>query len=450
MKESVSSALMEYDFEENKVLEALIDAFSSTFSLRDIASAYCKAGRNPDMAAQFLYDGRQKLNNNCSDAASVLRTTQCEKIKLLLTTQIGVQTIGILRHQNRKSWPFQLVLFTVLLVTGAMPNTPAWGPVSCIWPSLSETLCESVAYKPNRVADKGSMASKPKNLALSVSSSGEGYVMRNTPAYGPVSTTKPLKLNIKDLQFEELIDKMFHQIQQQRRTKCIQVLWKPGKIFVGGISREANEDTLKDHFNKFGEVVQTNILRYRNTGSARGFGFVLFSDKSVADKVLLEKHVILGKTVDVGKVVLRGKHNNPYNQKGFNKSSGNNGQFRTKKIFVGGLSPSLTEEEFKAYFEKFGRTTDVVIMYNFSTHRPRGFGFITFDSEEAVENVMQKRFHELNDKVVEVKRCLPKDGSKNGHNGGYNVRANAGRGGSLWSSRLRRNPNCIRQKSTMI
>ncbi|XP_026422738.1 heterogeneous nuclear ribonucleoprotein A2 homolog 2-like isoform X3 [Papaver somniferum] len=61
-----------------------------------------------------------------------------------------------------------------------------------------------------------------------------------------------------------------------------------------------------------------------------------------------------------------------------------------------------------------------------------GFGFITFNSEEAVENVMQKRFHELNDKVVEVKRAVPKDVSNNGHNGGYNMRINGERGGSLF------------------
>ncbi|OVA09425.1 RNA recognition motif domain [Macleaya cordata] len=215
-----------------------------------------------------------------------------------------------------------------------------------------------------------------------------------------------------------------------------------GKIFVGGISWETNEDTLKDHFNKFGEVVETVIMRDRNTGSARGFGFVLFSDPSVADKALQEKHVILGRTVEVKKAVPRGEqhqqhHPHQHQNKGSNKNSsnggGNNNHFRTKKIFVGGLAATLTEEEFKAYFEKFGRITDVVVMYDSATHRPRGFGFITFDSEEAVENVMQKSFHELNDKVVEVKRAVPKDGSNNGNNGGFNMRMGGGRG-SLFGS----------------
>lgn len=103
-----------------------------------------------------------------------------------------------------------------------------------------------------------------------------------------------------------------------------------------------------------------------------------------------------------------------------------NDQFRTKKIFVGGLSANLTEGEFRSYFEKFGRITDVVVMHDNLTQRPRGFGFITFDSEDAVEQVMQKNFHELTGKLVEVKRAVPKDGVS-GSNIGYNGRLGGGR-----------------------
>lgn len=102
-------------------------------------------------------------------------------------------------------------------------------------------------------------------------------------------------------------------------------------------------------------------------------------------------------------------------------NSRSNGQFSTKKIFVGGLSASLTEEEFKSYFERFGRITDVVVMHDNVTHKPRGFGFITFNSEDAVEQVMQKNFHELCGKLVEVKRAVPKDGSgSSSRNHSYN------------------------------
>ena len=75
---------------------------------------------------------------------------------------------------------------------------------------------------------------------------------------------------------------------------------------------------------------------------------------------------------------------------------------RTRKIFVGGLASTVTETDFKMYFEQFGTITDVVVMYDHNTQRPRGFGFITYDSEDAVDQVLLKTFHELNDKMVEV------------------------------------------------
>ena len=95
---------------------------------------------------------------------------------------------------------------------------------------------------------------------------------------------------------------------------------------------------------------------------------------------------------------------------------------RTKKIFVGGLASTVTESDFKKYFDQFGTITDVVVMYDHNTQRPRGFGFITYDSEEAVEKVLYKTFHELNGKMVEVKRAVPKElspGPSRGQLGGY-------------------------------
>lgn len=40
---------------------------------------------------------------------------------------------------------------------------------------------------------------------------------------------------------------------------------------------------------------------------------------------------------------------------------------RTKKIFVGGLAPTVTEDDFRKYFEQFGNITDVVVMYDHTT-----------------------------------------------------------------------------------
>ncbi|KAE8637359.1 hypothetical protein CSA_011909 [Cucumis sativus] len=173
----------------------------------------------------------------------------------------------------------------------------------------------------------------------------------------------------------------------------------PGKLFIGGISWDTDEDRLREYFRNFGEVVEVMIMRDRATGRARGFGFVVFADPVAAARVVLEKHVIDGRTVEAKKAVPRDDQNIlSRNNTGI---LGSPGPTRTKKIFVGGLASTVTESDFK----------NVVVMYDHNTQRPRGFGFITYESEESVEKVLYKTFHELNGKMVEVKRAVPKESS---------------------------------------
>ncbi|KAF7134781.1 hypothetical protein RHSIM_Rhsim08G0090200 [Rhododendron simsii] len=171
------------------------------------------------------------------------------------------------------------------------------------------------------------------------------------------------------------------------------------KLFIGGIEQETSEATLREYFGNYGGVKEIEIPRDRITGYGRGFGFVTFDEPSVANEVINGVHTILGRKVEV-------KHAQPKGERYENQQMK---PLSAKKIFVGGLPPNITQAEFKNFFERFGATTDVVVMCDKETNKPRGFGFITFDSKEAVDNVLQRRFYELNDKYVEVKRAKPKD-----------------------------------------
>ena len=70
-----------------------------------------------------------------------------------------------------------------------------------------------------------------------------------------------------------------------------------GKLFIGGISWDTDEKRLREYFEAFGDVVEAVIRKDRNTGRARGFGFVVFANAYVAERVVKEKHVIDGRTV---------------------------------------------------------------------------------------------------------------------------------------------------------
>ncbi|XP_039061116.1 heterogeneous nuclear ribonucleoprotein 1-like isoform X1 [Hibiscus syriacus] len=202
-----------------------------------------------------------------------------------------------------------------------------------------------------------------------------------------------------------------------------------GKLFIGGISWDTDEERLKEYFGKYGEVVEAMIMRDRVTGLARGFGFVVFADPSVAGRAVLDNHMIDGRMVEAKKAVPRDV------QLVLNRNmvgiTGPTGLGRTKKIFVGGLASTVTEVDFKNYFDQYGKIIDVVVMYDHKTQRPRGFGFITYDSEESVDKVLHKTFHEINGKLVEVKRAVPKEppGATNhnltiGYNYGLNRASN--------------------------
>lgn len=75
---------------------------------------------------------------------------------------------------------------------------------------------------------------------------------------------------------------------------------------------------------------------------------------------------------------------------------------------MGGLAPTVMMAEFRKYFEKFGSVVDAVVMFDRQTQRSRGFGFVTFQEDAIVHEIMMGT-HEINGKMVEVKRAEPKE-----------------------------------------
>lgn len=127
---------------------------------------------------------------------------------------------------------------------------------------------------------------------------------------------------------------------------------------------------------------------------SRGFGFITFQEQAAVDKVLaVPVHTLDGKRIDP-------KHATPKCAPRPNK---------TKKIFVGGVGQDTTADEVRAYFAQFGRVDDAVMLMDQQTKRHRGFGFVTFTAEEAVERVCDIHFHTIKNKKVECKRAQPKE-----------------------------------------
>lgn len=58
------------------------------------------------------------------------------------------------------------------------------------------------------------------------------------------------------------------------------------KLFVGGVSFQTDDDTFRAAFEEVGEVVDASIVRERDTGRSRGFGFVTMATPELAQAAI--------------------------------------------------------------------------------------------------------------------------------------------------------------------
>jgi cold-inducible RNA-binding protein len=59
-------------------------------------------------------------------------------------------------------------------------------------------------------------------------------------------------------------------------------------IFVGNLSFGATEDAVRSLFESYGTVDRVNLVTDRDTGQARGFGFVEMSNDAEGDRAITE------------------------------------------------------------------------------------------------------------------------------------------------------------------
>ncbi|CAK7271834.1 hypothetical protein SEPCBS57363_004825 [Sporothrix epigloea] len=160
-------------------------------------------------------------------------------------------------------------------------------------------------------------------------------------------------------------------------------------MFIGGLNWETTDQSLRDYFSQYGEVLECTVMRDGISGRSRGFGFLTFKDPKTVNVVMVKEHYLDGKIIDPKRAIPRDE------------------QEKTSKIFVGGVSQDTTDQDFREYFAQFGRVVDATLMMDKDTGRPRGFGFVTFESEAGVDACLSADL-QIHGKPIEVKKAQPR------------------------------------------
>jgi len=73
-----------------------------------------------------------------------------------------------------------------------------------------------------------------------------------------------------------------------------------------------------------------------------------------------------------------------------------------KKLYVGNLPYSVTDEQLGQMFAQFGQVSSAVVIKFKDTGRSKGFGFVEFDKDEDAD----KAIEEMNGKEIEGRNLV--------------------------------------------
>ncbi|CAI8610959.1 unnamed protein product [Vicia faba] len=144
-------------------------------------------------------------------------------------------------------------------------------------------------------------------------------------------------------------------------------------VYVGNIHPQVTEPLLQELFSSAGALEGCKLIRKEKSS----YGFVDYFDRSSAAIaiVTLNGRNIFGQSIKVNWAYTRGQREDT------------SGHFH---IFVGDLSPEVTDATLYACFSVYSSCSDARVMWDQKTGRSRGFGFVSFRIQQEAQSAINE------------------------------------------------------------
>ncbi|WOH02880.1 hypothetical protein DCAR_0522270 [Daucus carota subsp. sativus] len=143
-------------------------------------------------------------------------------------------------------------------------------------------------------------------------------------------------------------------------------------IFVGDLASDVTDTLLHETFaSKYPSVKAAKVVIDANTGRSKGYGFVRFGDDNERSQAMTEMNgaYCSSRAMRIGGYVSNGE---------------SDGDSTNTTIFVGGLDPSVSDEDLKQPFSQYGEIVSVKIPVG------KGCGFVQFANRNDADEALQK------------------------------------------------------------
>ncbi|KAL5156269.1 Heterogeneous nuclear ribonucleoprotein Q [Glycine soja] len=162
-------------------------------------------------------------------------------------------------------------------------------------------------------------------------------------------------------------------IDEDEKEKHDELLALPphgSEVFIGGLPRDVCEDDLRELCEPMGDILEVRLMKDRDTGENKGYAFVAFKTKEVAQKAIEEIHSkeFKGKTLRCS--LSETKH----------------------RLFIGNVPKTWTEDDFRKVVEGVGPGVETIELIKDPQNpsRNRGFAFVLYYNNACADYSRQK------------------------------------------------------------
>lgn len=185
------------------------------------------------------------------------------------------------------------------------------------------------------------------------------------------------------------------------------------KVFLGNLSWDIDDDSIKDFFKDCGTLVDIFWLTDKESGKFKGCGFVTFETKEQAVKAqAMSGEYVMGRDIKIEFANPR-----PGGDRPSFKKAGGGGAARPLSarpdncttVFAGNLSWDVDDDSMREYAKDCGEVKSIRWVTDRDTGDFKGCGFIEFWDSESVDKFVKKNGEDLLGRTLRLDYAAPRE-----------------------------------------